>query len=476
MNKPLDPLFLRADAQQIPLADGSVHCVVTSPPYLWQRAYSGPRATFGGDVGCVHEWERFVFNPNRRNSDGKPKTTLRSDPSHLHVQHGDITQALCTHCSAFHGYLGLEPDPELYLYHLVDIIFAEVHRILRDDGHLFVNIDDKRTNDRQWMMIPERFALRMQAWGWRLEDKCVWLKSSCMPSSARNRFTHDYEHIFMFNKGKDAYFDIDAVRERTGREHDLDAYKALQSWDSGGLTNNAHGLKPAGAASRVTHPAGRAPRATWQPPLARLAPDLTPDELDMLAAAGYIETTEHADNGGGDGWTLKQESWPGEHYAAFPSSLPERAIKATTSEVGCCVHCGANWERVAERTSSFPSTSGERGYPGRYGDAGQGAKFLGMPSIKTMSITTGWRPTCSCPTAGPVPCTVLDPFGGTGTTPIVASMLGRRGIALDLSGGYIEQAKTRYALALARSQSGRVRGRVSAKVLESAACVQRRLL
>ena len=50
--------LLQGDAFRIPLDDGSVHCVITSPPYWGLRSYSGDQArVWGGDVECSHEWE-----------------------------------------------------------------------------------------------------------------------------------------------------------------------------------------------------------------------------------------------------------------------------------------------------------------------------------------------------------------------------------------------------------------------------------
>ena len=59
--------------------------------------------------------------------------------------------------------------------------------------------------------------------------------------------------------------------------------------------------------------------------------------------------------------------------------------------------------------------------------------------------TLGWQPTCAHD--APVqPCTVLDPFGGSGTVGEVAEALGRRWVCLDMSDGYIhKQAKKRTA-------------------------------
>ena len=42
-----------ADAREIPLPDGSVHCAVTSPPYFGLRDY-GLGEWQGGDAHCAH--------------------------------------------------------------------------------------------------------------------------------------------------------------------------------------------------------------------------------------------------------------------------------------------------------------------------------------------------------------------------------------------------------------------------------------
>ena len=53
-------------------------------------------------------------------------------------------------------------------------------------------------------------------------------------------------------------------------------------------------------------------------------------------------------------------------------------------------------------------------------------------------ITTGWAKTCTCPLADPIPCTVLDPFSGSGTTCKVAARLGRHAIGIDISDEYLD--------------------------------------
>lgn len=57
-------------------------------------------------------------------------------------------------------------------------------------------------------------------------------------------------------------------------------------------------------------------------------------------------------------------------------------------------------------------------------------------------ITTGWHPSCSCD-ASVVPATVLDPFGGAGTTALVVDRLGRDAISIELNPEYHAMAQAR---------------------------------
>ncbi len=54
-----------------------------------------------------------------------------------------------------------------------------------------------------------------------------------------------------------------------------------------------------------------------------------------------------------------------------------------------------------------------------------------------------WRPACTCDAGPPVPCTVLDPFGGSGTVGKVARDLGRSSVLIEINPDYVEIAKRR---------------------------------
>lgn len=123
----------------------------------------------------------------------------------------------------------------------------------------------------------------------------------------------------------------------------------------------------------------------------------------------------------------------------FPPALVEPCIKAGTSEWGACPECGAPWERVVEKErsgSKLGNTDGREGalrndtekWAGRIGDLA--------------STTIGWKPTCEH-NADPIPCVILDPFVGAGTTLLVADRLGRNAIGIDLSLKYAQMAYDR---------------------------------
>jgi hypothetical protein len=137
-------------------------------------------------------------------------------------------------------------------------------------------------------------------------------------------------------------------------------------------------------------------------------------------------------------FTFSSESSKLRHFATFPRRLPELCIKSSTSEKGACPTCGAPWARVVEK-----GAVGD-GYTPGYTPEFQVRRFASAtPGFTRETKTTGWRPTCTCPAAEPVPCTVLDPFSGTATTGIVAVKLGRNYVGLELSPKYHAMAQKR---------------------------------
>lgn len=135
-----------------------------------------------------------------------------------------------------------------------------------------------------------------------------------------------------------------------------------------------------------------------------------------------------------------------DHFAVFPPALPERCIKAGSSERGCCPQCLAPWQKVVEKKGGTTGKSWHnhendlvRGMRG--GDDGHN---IAADLYKTYSVTTlGWRPGCKCDAGEPIPATVLDIFGGAMTTALVAAKLGRSSISIELSPAYVKMGVKR---------------------------------
>jgi len=322
------------------------------------------------------------------------------------------------------GQLGLEPTPEEYVSSMVDV-FREVRRVLRDDGSVWLNLGDSYTSGgRTWresdaknsaramdqradtppglkpkdlVGIPWRVAFALQADGWYLRSDIIWAKPNPMPESVTDRPTKAHEYLFLLSKSARYHYDADAIRE-------------------------VQRCKP--------HAPGNKPRAgiTKQ---AATDPSLDPGRV--WAASGHRNKRSV--------WTVATQPYPGAHFAVFPPKLITPCILAGTSAHGCCSECGAPWVREVERGRGTRQPDGTpdgnwdtaRGVP-RY----TAAKRFGENSART----TGWAPTCDH-AAPAVPCTVLDPFVGSGTTAYVAKEHGRKAIGCDLSADYLELAAAR---------------------------------
>lgn len=138
-----------------------------------------------------------------------------------------------------------------------------------------------------------------------------------------------------------------------------------------------------------------------------------------------------------------------EHFAAYPDTLVEPLLRASTSERGACPACGSPWTRVVERAEAdFGMGNADAGHQKAArtktgGPFGRKRTPTGHTLVKTVGETTGWAPSCSCDAGEPRSCVVLDPFLGSGTTLMVASRLGRSGVGIELNETYARLAEDR---------------------------------
>lgn len=146
------------------------------------------------------------------------------------------------------GQIGQEGSPRAFADALV-AVFAEVRRVLRDDGTLWLNLGDSynsggsgglggstisggqgnqaRSNrsghrrvlvdlkPKDLMGIPWRVAFALQDAGWWLRSDCIWSKPNPMPESVTDRPTRAHEYVFLLTKSERYFYDADAIREPT---------------------------------------------------------------------------------------------------------------------------------------------------------------------------------------------------------------------------------------------------------------------
>ncbi len=140
------------------LADRSVDCVVTSPPYLGLRDY-GVAGQLGQE-GSVDDW----------------------------------VSSLRTVC-------------------------GEIRRVLAPHGSLWLNLGDSYSRHERFgappkslLLGPERVARALVADGWLLRNKVIWAKSNPLPSPSKDRLTTTYEVFYFLVKQGSYFFDLDAIR------------------------------------------------------------------------------------------------------------------------------------------------------------------------------------------------------------------------------------------------------------------------
>lgn len=372
-------VIIRADARRLPLPDESVDLIVTSPPYWGLRSY-----TDGG-------------------------------------RHYD-------------GQIGGEPTPQGYIASLLDCT-REWMRVLKPTGSLWVNIGDayysgkgapgRTTKDaksqartfrrnggnpldgpsfgvgrKSLVGLPWRYALGcIDDLGLILRAEVVWSKPNGLPESVTDRVRRSHEQWFHFTKEPRYYAAVDEIRGPVSGYSRRDG--ARRSTPPGQRRR---------AMADTCNPLGALPGSVWE---VATQPLRVPEALAV------------------------------DHFAAFPPALIGRIILGW-SPPGICTDCGEGRRPVVDKPGLLggdnnpDSRNGSRRRSTMDGGRDEWAARIAKPDR-----IVGYACACSQPTAATRPATVLDPFGGTGTTALVADVLGRRGVSADLSHDYGRLARWR---------------------------------
>lgn len=438
-------VIVQADARHLPLEDSSVDLIMTSPPYWQLRAYM--------DAGEIYD-----------------------------------------------GQIGMEPTWQEYIDHMLECT-QEWMRVLKPSGSLFVNIGDKmggsgcgpgtnvkshapersshpystgKVRPKSLMGMPWRYAFACtDELNLILRAEIIWHKPSALPESVRDRVSRCHEQVFHFTKEEHYYAATDLIRVPQADSSIPVGTPAGKTYAQpptvGGHNVRTRTFK---TDDKVYNPLGKALGSVWTLP------------AEPLNIPGYVE---------------------GRHYAAFPTSLVRPAVLGFSPERVCTV-CGQgrfpvvmrpgvtghdnnpvtdrarNGMRVSREDNQYRAEHPDyiagwacdctpytdhpenrrpgwdqgfesNGHPSRAGgewrrDGGvsrhkipANGEAYTAENYERLPIREyhwdGWEP----PPA--TPGVVLDPFGGTGTTALVAVAHGRTGISNDAGADYCDMARYR---------------------------------
>jgi DNA modification methylase len=336
------------------------------------------------------------------------------------------------------GQIGLEDTPDAFVAELV-AVFREVRRVLRDDGTLWLNLGDSyagswgaqghritESDDPSWhssqiknhpkrasktgsikqpgikakdlIGIPWRVAFALQADGWYLRQDIVWSKPNPMPESVTDRCTKAHEYLFLLTKSPRYHFDAAAIAEPVA-----EASIARLSQDVEAQNGSA---RVSGKTNGTMKAVGR-PQARRAAELAR-EKGLTQAHIDAIRSSGIADVGKALVTTAGAGRNTDEVK-----------RLAAEAKEALGGYYREFLMGGTRNKRSVWTVATMPFKE---------------AHFATFPpELVEPCILAG------CPAGG----TVLDPFGGAGTTGLVADRLQRNAILLELNPDYAAMAERR---------------------------------
>lgn len=310
------------------LPAASFNAVITSPPYFGLRDYGTGRWEGGDDPSCEHK--RGNARPDHshgtflgtRGKQGQAAASAKPE------------RQVCRTCGARRvddKQIGLEPTIADFVAALVDV-FAEVHRVLADDGTVWLNLGDSYVSDggerraagandgpkreeatssgvippdrrtgqvlkqKDKMLIPHRVAIALQDWGWYVRQDAVWHKPNPLPEAVKDRPMTAHEYVFLLSKSERYYFDAEAVREPT----------------TGGAHPRGRGLNPKAA-----------------DPDRRLGRVRANASFQAAISGDLVDTRQLRSV-----WTIPTQPFSGAHFATFPEELARLCILAGSAVGG----------------------------------------------------------------------------------------------------------------------------------------------
>jgi DNA modification methylase len=393
------------------------------------------------------------------------------------------------------GCFGNEPTVEGYVAHTLEVFEALGHA-LREDGVIWWNIGDcysaggrtgygpgtnkgqpkdgKRQSDPSLAagnkcLVPYRVALALQEAGWVVRQDVIWRKPSPMPESI-DGWRWERCRVKVADGGTPRRGDA----SETGIRNNHHDSRGLATWAecpgcdkcraSDGYVLRKGSWRPttahefvfqivkspeyfcdAAAAGEIA--SGRSP--------GNLSPKVSDNntKADQIAALAPARVGVETRNPRSV-WTISSEAYKGKHFAAFPTMLAWKCIQASTSSAGCCAECGSQYAPVVEK-GRVATRPGNDTKTGEFQVLDPDSPYQGQPGTIVgnrdpqrhiaVKRTLGYRATCNCNAGDPVPCVVADPFTGSGTVLQVATNTGRQFFGSEIAEHYLPLIQERAA-------------------------------
>jgi DNA modification methylase len=426
------------------LDDSSIDCVVTSPPYWGLRDYGVP-----GQLGLEPTYQEHIQNIVELFRAMKPKL---KDSATVWLNYGDSYAATVNGTKA----KDIKNDDRGF----VDKPFSTIQGSIKP---------------KDLVMIPNRIAIALQDDGWWIRSEIIWHKPNPMPESTKDRPTQCHEKIWLITKSKKYYYDADAIREPLASSslirlnQDIKNQKGSTRANGGmksngnmkavfskknikgnfskrGITRTTEGLNLKTQLEKI-NPLGKNKRNVWnvEEEQYRIISDKNRPEIveyrdlpEHNKIREYLslnrknknitidEIEKHFGNQAGHHWFEKNGSYPSkDDWLKLKKLLNfddtyDKQLTTINIKSGLKQNhpLGRNKRNVWTITTKPCKDAHFATFP----------KDLIEPCIKA-----------GCPESG----VVLDPFGGSGTTGIVAKQFNRTAILIELNPEYIEIAKKR---------------------------------
>lgn len=301
--------------------------------------------------------------------------------------------------------IGKEKTPEEYIDNLISI-FKECTRVLKNTGSIWINIADSYNNRKTLYQIPERLSIAIAD---RINlfkrNTIIWHKPSCMPSSAKDRFTIDFEYFYWYTKDPEHYY--------FDTQYEPMKFESLLR-EGRGIGNNTkyNGNKEGANPSQGLH----------RPRLNLNKQQISNSVFNYTG----IAQKDYKGNGVQDPSatkkrileSLKKRKFGGNKYPSNQDSVTNR----TYSGNGWIPN--ENLERIKRTVWSINTPNSTEAHFATYPE-----ELIEIP-IKACTDDEKYN-------------LVLDPFLGSGTTAIKAQKLGRNYVGIELNPKYVSIAKKR---------------------------------